>query len=112
MKRRDVILGSLALLALPGIRAKAEGELDHYLGVREGEEKTKAAALDRLAEHYDADSVIIRRLQGTPERRIFFVDLQNMPRDRAERHIREVMALHRNGMPFAQANVLPATARA
>lgn len=107
MIRRDVILGSLSLLALPGVRAKAPEQLNYYLGVRSGEEKTKAAAIERLSARYDEDSIVIQRLRAAPERKVFYVDCGNMARGRAERHMREVMALHRNGMPFEQANTLP-----
>lgn len=105
MHRREMVLGTLALLGLPAIRAKANrGELDFYLGVYEGMEPSKDAAIARLSEHVGPSSPYVGQLRKAPETRIFFVDCGSMPKAKAERHIREMMARHKAGSVTANAN--------
>jgi hypothetical protein len=42
------------------------------------------------------DSLVIYRLSRAPERRIFYIDVGNLPKVKAEQYLREVMSRYRN----------------
>ena len=42
------------------------------------------------------DSLVIYRLSRAPERRIFYIDVGNLPKQKAEQYLREVMSRYRN----------------
>ena len=42
------------------------------------------------------DSVIIYRISRAPERRVFYVDVGNLPKNKAEQYLRDIMNRYRN----------------
>lgn len=46
------------------------------------------------------DSLVIYRLSRAPERRIFYIDVGNLPKNKAEQYLREVMNRYRNKMVY------------
>ena len=46
------------------------------------------------------DSLVIYRLSRAPERRIFYIDVGNLPKNKAEQYLREVMSRYRNKMVY------------
>lgn len=46
------------------------------------------------------DSVVIYRLSRAPERRIFYVDVGNLPKTRAEEYLKSVMSKYRNKIVY------------
>ena len=42
------------------------------------------------------DSLVIYRLARAPERRIFYIDVGNLPRGKAEQYMKDIMARYRN----------------
>ena len=42
------------------------------------------------------DALVIYRLSRAPERRIFYIDVGNLPKVKAEQYLRDVMARYRN----------------
>ena len=46
------------------------------------------------------DSLVIYRLSRAPERRIFYIDVGNLPKVKAEQYLREVMSRYRNKMVY------------
>jgi hypothetical protein len=46
------------------------------------------------------DSLVIYRLSRAPERRIFYIDVGNLPKIKAEQYLREVMARYRNKLVY------------
>jgi len=46
------------------------------------------------------DSLVIYRLSRAPERRIFYIDVGNLPKAKAEQYLREVMARYRNKLTY------------
>jgi hypothetical protein len=46
------------------------------------------------------DALIIYRLSRAPERRIFYVDVGNLPKNKAEEYIRGIMSKHKNKMVY------------
>ena len=46
------------------------------------------------------DSVVIYRLSRAPERRIFYIDVGNLPKIKAEQYLRDVMMRYRNKLVY------------
>jgi hypothetical protein len=46
------------------------------------------------------DAVVIYRISRAPERRIFYIDVGNLPKGKAEQYLRDVMAKYRNKMVY------------
>jgi len=46
------------------------------------------------------DAVVIYRLSRAPERRIFYIDVGNLPKGKAEQYMRDVMTKYRNKMVY------------
>lgn len=49
------------------------------------------------------DSLVIYRLSRAPERRIFYIDVGNLPKVKAEQYLREVMGRYRNKLVYDSA---------
>ena len=46
------------------------------------------------------DSLVIYRLSSAPERRIFYIDVGNLPKIKAEQYLKEVMNRYRNKLVY------------
>ena len=46
------------------------------------------------------DSLVIYRMARAPERRIFYIDVGNMPKGKAEQHLKDIMARYRNKIVY------------
>ena len=46
------------------------------------------------------DSLVIYRLSRAPERRIFYIDVGNLPKAKAEQYLKEVMSRYRNKLTY------------
>merc|ERR1711991_390252 len=46
------------------------------------------------------DSLVIYRLARAPERRMFYIDVGNMPRGKAEQYLKDIMAKYRNKLVY------------
>ena len=46
------------------------------------------------------DSLVIYRLSRAPERRIFYIDVGNLPKVKAEQYLREVMNRYRSKLVY------------
>ena len=46
------------------------------------------------------DSLVIYRISRAPERRIFYIDVGNLPKVKAEQYLREVMSRYRNKLAY------------
>ena len=46
------------------------------------------------------DAILIYRIQRAPERRIFYIDVGNLPKVKAEQYLRDVMMRYRNKMVY------------
>lgn len=50
-----------------------------------------------------ADSLVIYRLSRAPERRIFYIDVGNLPKVKAEQYMKDIMARYRNKIVYDSA---------
>ena len=48
------------------------------------------------------DAVVIYRISRAPERRIFYIDVGNLPKQKAEQYLRELMNRYRNKLVYNQ----------
>jgi hypothetical protein len=48
------------------------------------------------------DAVVIYRISRAPERRVFYIDVGNLPKIKAEQYIRDMMVKHRNKLVYDQ----------
>lgn len=48
------------------------------------------------------DSVVIYRMARAPERRLFYIDVGNLPKNKAEQYLRDVMARYRTKISYDQ----------
>ena len=48
------------------------------------------------------DSVVIYRMSRAPERRVFYIDVGNLPKDKAEQYMRSQMTRYRNKITYDQ----------
>src|SRR6056300_951025 len=46
------------------------------------------------------DAVVIYRISRAPERRIFYIDVGNLPKAKAEQYLRDMMAKHKNRLVY------------
>ncbi len=46
------------------------------------------------------DAVVIYRISRAPERRIFYIDVGNLPKGKAEQYLRDIMVKYRNKMVY------------
>lgn len=46
------------------------------------------------------DAIVIYRLSRAPERRVFYVDVGNLPRIKAEQHVRDMMTKYKNKLVY------------
>ena len=46
------------------------------------------------------DSVVIYRISRAPERRIFYIDVGNLPKVKAEQYLKDVMNRYRNKLVY------------
>ena len=46
------------------------------------------------------DAVVIYRLASAPERRIFYIDVGNLPKMKAEQYLRDMMVKHKNKLTY------------
>ena len=46
------------------------------------------------------DSLVIYRLARAPERRIFYIDVGNMPRNKSEAYMKDIMSRYRNKLVY------------
>ena len=46
------------------------------------------------------DSLVIYRLARAPERRIFYIDVGNMPRGKSEAYMKDIMTRYRNKLVY------------
>ena len=46
------------------------------------------------------DAIVIYRLSRAPERRIFYIDVGNLPKVKAEQYLQQVMSRYRNKLTY------------
>ena len=71
-------------------------DMNHNLPLSYLHKSLKAVNQLRMIE----DSLVIYRMSRAPERRIFYIDVGNLPKVKAEQYLREVMSRYRNKLVY------------
>jgi len=76
-----------------------------WSGIIDFERDVVLSHLEKAAKPYNQlklmeDSLIIYRLARAPERRVFYIDVGNMPKSKAEGYIRRIMSTYKNKITY------------
>lgn len=85
-------------IAKDSITYVTTGPYDRNKGLALGYLHKAIKALNQL--RMIEDSLVIYRLSRAPERRIFYIDVGNLPKVKAEQYLREVMSRYRNKLVY------------
>ena len=98
MKSATASTGSGIKIAKDAITFVQSGLLDANKGMVLSYLHKAIKALNQL--RMIEDSLVIYRLSRAPERRIFYIDVGNLPKVKAEQYLREVMSRYRNKLVY------------
>lgn len=62
--------------------------------------KSHSFCIMQLISHNCEDASVIYRLSRAPERRIFYIDVGNLPKQKAEQYLKDISAKYRNKMVY------------
>ena len=91
-----------------GIRISADAIASCDSGLKDPNKKITLSFLNKSIKALNQlrmieDSLVIYRMSRAPERRIFYIDVGNLPKVKAEQYLREVMARYRNKLVYDSA---------
>jgi len=91
-----------------GIRISADSVATCDSGLKDPNKKITISFLHKSIKALNQlrmieDSLVIYRMSRAPERRIFYIDVGNLPKIKAEQYLRDVMARYRNKLVYDSA---------
>jgi len=91
-----------------GIRISADSVATCDSGLKDPNKKITISFLHKSIKALNQlrmieDSLVIYRMSRAPERRIFYIDVGNLPKVKAEQYLRDVMARYRNKLVYDSA---------
>jgi hypothetical protein len=91
-----------------GIKIAADSVATCHSGLKDTNKKITISFLHKAIKSLNQlrmieDSLVIYRLSRAPERRIFYIDVGNLPKVKAEQYLRDVMARYRNKLVYDSA---------
>jgi hypothetical protein len=91
--------------ATQGVKIAADSVCHSHSGITDGKTNTIYSHLQKAAKPLNQlrvleDSIVIYRLVRAPERRIFYIDVGNLPKMKAEQYLRDMMAKHKNKIVY------------
>ena len=94
--------------ATQGIRIAKDSIVHCTSGVNDAENKMVLGFLHKAIKPLNClraleDATIIYRISRAPERRVFYVDVGNLPKIKAEQYIRDMMVKHKNKLVYDSA---------
>jgi len=97
--------GAMEMSNNQGIRISAESIATCDSGLKDLNKKMTLSFLHKAIKSLNQlrmieDSLVIYRLSRAPERRIFYIDVGNLPKVKAEQYLRDVMSRYRNKMVY------------
>ena len=97
--------GAMEMSNSQGIRISAESIATCDSGLKDLNKKMTLSFLHKAIKSLNQlrmieDSLVIYRLSRAPERRIFYIDVGNLPKVKAEQYLRDVMSRYRNKMVY------------
>jgi len=100
--------GSYNYASNQGIKIAADSIATCHSGLKDTNKKITISFLHKAIKSLNQlrmieDSLVIYRLSRAPERRIFYIDVGNLPKVKAEQYLREVMTRYRNKLVYDSA---------
>ena len=97
--------GAMEMSNNQGIRISAESIATCDSGLKDLNKKMTLSFLHKAIKSLNQlrmieDSLVIYRMSRAPERRIFYIDVGNLPKIKAEQYLRDVMSQYRNKMVY------------
>jgi len=91
-----------------GVKIAADSIAYAHSGITDGKTSTVYSHLQKAAKPLNQlrvleDSIVIYRLVRAPERRIFYIDVGNLPKMKAEQYLRDMMVKHKNKLVYDSA---------
>jgi hypothetical protein len=88
-----------------GVKIAADSICHVHSGITDGKTSTVYSHLQKAAKPLNQlrvleDSIVIYRLVRAPERRIFYIDVGNLPKMKAEQYLRDMMVKHKNKIVY------------
>jgi|TARA_B110000211_G_scaffold231137_2_gene292134 hypothetical protein len=88
-----------------GVKIAKDSVCYTHSGVLDGKTNTVYSHLQKAVKTLNQlrvleDSVVIYRLVRAPERRIFYIDVGNLPKLKAEQYVRDMMTKHKNKVVY------------
>merc|ERR1711871_115347 len=90
--------GATVKIAPEAVSYTTSGLLDYSRNVVIGYLHKALKTANQLAMMEDA--LVIYRISRAPERRIFYIDVGNLPKAKAEQYLRDMMAKHKNRLVY------------
>ena len=102
------ITGAFDYSNTQGIRISADSIATCDSGLKDPNKKITISFLHKSIKALNQlrmieDSLVIYRMSRAPERRIFYIDVGNLPKIKAEQYLRDVMARYRNKLVYDSA---------
>jgi len=105
---RDLVSGNksaVSQVATSGIRIAKDSIVHCTSGKTDPENKMVLGYLHKAIKPLNClraveDAVIIYRLARAPERRVFYVDVGNLPKMKAEQYVKDMMTKHKNKLVY------------
>jgi len=99
------VQGAMEFSQNQGIKISAESIATCDSGLKDLNKKMTLSFLHKAIKSLNQlrmieDSLVIYRLSRAPERRIFYIDVGNLPKVKAEQYLRDVMARYRNKLVY------------
>jgi len=91
--------------ATQGIKISPDSICYVHSGIMDGRNKMVLGHLQKAIKPMNQlrmleDAVVIYRLARAPERRIFYIDVGNLPKNKAEQYLRDIMTKHKNRIVY------------
>jgi hypothetical protein len=89
----------------PGLRISTDSIININSGIMDAKNTFVISFLHKVIKPLNQlrmieDAVVIYRISRAPERRIFYIDVGNLPKGKAEQYLRDVMVKYRNKMVY------------
>ena len=100
-----MVTGSMDWANQEGVKIAADAIAQSTSGLMDLNKKMTLSFLHKAIKSLNQlrmieDSLVIYRLSRAPERRIFYIDVGNLPKVKAEQYLRDVMARYRNKLVY------------
>jgi len=92
-------------VAAPGLRITTDSVINVNSGLMDSKNTYVVSYLHKAIKSLNQlrmieDAIVIYRISRAPERRVFYIDVGNLPKGKAEQYLRDIMIKYRNKMVY------------